>query len=106
MNLRSLDVTNARGNGINNTGWVAVTRALPETCAERGRLFHGRQVSLGTLGGSNSSVAQAFLAFRPGFGPRQAVLGPAHLNPGGLRPSFRIQRIRWFRDGRGSGGKS
>jgi probable HAF family extracellular repeat protein len=58
VNLRSLDVTNTRGNSINNTGWVAGYSSLAGNAARNAvAWFHGRQVNLGTLGGSNSSVA-------------------------------------------------
>ena len=58
VNLRSLDVTNTRGNSINNTGWVAGYSSLAGNVARNAvAWFHGRQVNLGTLGGSNSSVA-------------------------------------------------
>jgi len=58
VNLRSLDVTNTRGNSINNTGWVAGYSSLAGNAARNAvAWFHGRRVNLGTLGGSNSSVA-------------------------------------------------
>jgi probable HAF family extracellular repeat protein len=58
MNLRSLDVTNTRGNSINNQGWVAGYSSLAGNVARHAvAWFYGRQIDLGTLGGPNSSVA-------------------------------------------------
>lgn len=58
VNLRSLDVTNTRGNSINNNGWVAGYSSLAGNVARNAvGWFHGRRVNLGTLGGPNSSVA-------------------------------------------------
>lgn len=58
MALRSLDVTNTRGNSINNSGWVAGYSSLANNVARRATAwFYGRRVDLGTLGGPNSSVA-------------------------------------------------
>lgn len=58
VNLRSLDVTNTRGNSINNTGWVAGYSNVAANAARRAvAWFHGRLIELGTLGGPNSSVA-------------------------------------------------
>jgi probable HAF family extracellular repeat protein len=58
VNLRSLDVTNTRGNSINNTGWVAGYSSLAGSVARNAvAWFHGQRINLGTLGGTNSSVA-------------------------------------------------
>jgi probable HAF family extracellular repeat protein len=58
MALRSLDVTNTRGNSINNAGWAAGYSSLANNVARRAvAWFYGRRIDLGTLGGANSSVA-------------------------------------------------
>jgi probable HAF family extracellular repeat protein len=58
MTLRSIDVTNTRGNSINNTGWVAGYSSLASNTARQAvAWFYGQRIELGTLGGPNSSVA-------------------------------------------------
>ncbi len=56
-NLPSLGGTVARGNSLNDRGWVAGYSTLAGDQSRHAALWlHGSSIDLGTLGGSNSSV--------------------------------------------------